>query len=89
MLASSKMTTLFECIKELIQTHGVPMEQALSLVTRNVAKALEMYPRKGCLASGSDADLILLNEDLTFDMVMAKGRIMMEAGRVIEKGYYA
>ena len=85
----AKMTTLFECIKELIHTHSVPMEQALSLVTRNVAKALEMYPRKGCLASGSDADLILLNEDLTFDMVMAKGRIMMEAGRVIKKGYYA
>lgn len=85
----AKMTTLFECIKELIRTHAVPMAQALSFVTRNVAQALELYPRKGCLAVGSDADLILLKDDLSFDMVMAKGRILMEAGRVTEKGYYA
>lgn len=84
----ARMTTLFECIKELIRVHGVPMEQALSLVTRNVAQALEIAPAKGCLAEGSDADLILLNEDMTFNMVMAKGRILMEEGVVKEKGYY-
>ena len=85
----AKMTTLFECIKELIRVHGVPMEQALTLVTRNVAEALEIAPVKGCLAEGSDADLILLNEDLTFHTVMAKGRIMMENGVVKERGYYS
>lgn len=82
------MTTLFACIRELIRAQGVPMEQALALVTENVAKALEIYPRKGCLQEGSDADLILLNEDLTFDTVMAKGRLMMQGGQVLEKGYY-
>ncbi len=85
----AKMTTLFDCIKILMQEYDVPMEQALALVTRNVAQALEIAPAKGCIAEGSDADLILLNEDLTFHTVMARGRIMMEEGIVKEKGYYS
>ncbi len=85
----AKMTTLFECIKNLIREYDVPMEQALALVTRNVAQALEIAPAKGCITEGSDADLILLNEDLSFHTVMARGRIMMEEGIVKEKGYYS
>lgn len=85
----AKMTTLFDCIKILMQEYDVPMEQALALVTRNVAQALEIAPAKGCIAEGSDADLILLNEDLTFHTVMARGRIMMDEGVVKEKGYYS
>ena len=85
----AKMTTLFECIRVLVRDHAVPFEQALALVTRNVARALEIAPAKGCIAEGSDADLILLNEDMTFHTVMARGRIMMEEGVVKEKGYYS
>lgn len=85
----AKMTTLFECIKILMKEYAVPMEQALALVTRNVAQALEIAPTKGCIAEDSDADLILLNEDLSFHTVMARGRIMMEEGVVKEKGYYS
>ena len=85
----AKMTTLFECIRVLVRDHAVPCEQALALVTRNVAHALEIAPAKGCIAEGSDADLILLNEDMTFHTVTARGRIMMEEGVVKEKGYYS
>ena len=85
----AKMTTLFECIRVLVRDHAVPFEQALALVTRNVAQALEIAPAKGCIAEGSDADLILLNDDMTFHTVMARGHIMMEAGVVKEKGYYS
>ncbi|MBQ7049465.1 MAG: beta-aspartyl-peptidase [Firmicutes bacterium] len=85
----AKMTTLFDCIKILMQEYDVPMEQALALVTRNVAQALEIAPAKGCIIEGSDADLLLLNEDLSFHTVMARGRIMMEEGIVKEKGYYS
>ena len=85
----AKMTTLFECIRILVRDHGLALEQALALVTRNVAQALEIAPEKGCLAEDSDADLILLNDDMTFHTVMARGRILMEEGIVKEKGYYS
>ena len=45
--------------------------------TENVAKALGLYPAKGCLAEGSDADLVLLDRDLNVDSVFAKGKRML------------
>lgn len=54
----AKMTSLFGQIKSLVLKKGMPLERALCFVTRNVAQALEIYPRKGCLAPGSDADLV-------------------------------
>ena len=50
------------------------VEQAISLITSNVAKALKLYPRKGALMPGSDADLVLLNEDYTIHQVFALGK---------------
>lgn len=47
----AKMTSLFGQIQSLVKK-GLPLEQALCFVTQNVAQALELYPRKGCLAPG-------------------------------------
>ena len=46
-------------------------------VTENVAKALRLYPAKGCLADGSDADIVLLDGDLNVDSVFAMGKCML------------
>lgn len=47
-----KMDTLYGSIKALITEQGVDMTTALKLVTENVAKGLEIYPRKGALLEG-------------------------------------
>jgi len=72
----------------LVVDFKVPMEEAIQLITSNVAKALELYPRKGCLHPESDADLVLLDEDLQIDTVMAKGRLMMQNKKLLVKGTF-
>ncbi len=84
----AKMTSLFSCIRELVNSNGVVLEDALRLVTQNVATALELYPVKGCIAENSDADFILLNDEMRFDTLFAKGRLMMQGGEVLVHGYY-
>ncbi len=74
----SEISALYQAVHALITRQGVPVEKALSLVTENVARALLLYPRKGCLAPGSDADLLLLNEDYTIDKVFALGKTGQE-----------
>ena len=83
-----KMTSLFGTVKVLVQNHGMPLERAVSLITQNVAKALGLYPKKGCIAKGSDADLVLLDENLEIQTVYAKGKKMMFDKEIIEKDYY-
>jgi len=83
-----KMTTLYQTIRDLIQIEKVPIETALTLITKNVAKGLMQYPKKGCIARGSDADLVLLDQALTIDSVIAKGVCMMREKQMLAKDYY-
>jgi len=51
---------------ELLFTHGVAagrltLERMVELVCANPARIFGLWPRKGCLAPGADADLVLLD----------------------------
>jgi beta-aspartyl-dipeptidase (metallo-type) len=59
-----KMTSLFYTIRNLVSQEGLPLEQALPFVTENVSRALELFPRKGVLQEGADADFVVLDSDL-------------------------
>jgi beta-aspartyl-dipeptidase (metallo-type) len=69
-----------------IRTNKLSLPQALPLVTSNVARVLGIDDRKGGLAPGKDADVLLLTDDLMIDTVLARGRIMVEGGRVVMRG---
>jgi len=69
-----------------IRTNRLSLPQALPLVTSNVARALAIDDRKGALAPGKDADVVLLTEDLMVDTVLARGRVMVRDGRAVAKG---
>lgn len=72
----------------LVKEYGMDIEEALRFFTSNVAKALGIYPRKGNISQGSDGDLLLLNKDLELEYVIAKGKVLMEEGKVVVKGTY-
>ena len=82
------MSNLYAAIRALVKEEGVALEQALPLITENVAKGLEIYPQKGCLSVGSDADLVLLNDELDIDTVFAKGKLMVENKNVLAYSYF-
>jgi beta-aspartyl-dipeptidase (metallo-type) len=69
-----------------IRTNRLSLPQALPLVTANVARVLGIDDRKGALAPGKDADVVLLTEDLMVDTVLARGRIMVRDGQAVAKG---
>lgn len=46
---------------ELVQGHGLPLERFVALTAANPARLNGIYPQKGVVAPGSDADLILID----------------------------
>lgn len=83
-----KMTNLYRTIRRMVTEENVPLETVLPFITSNVAKALAMYPSKGAVQIGSDADLVLLDQDLQVNGVFARGRCMMLDGVVLVKGTF-
>ena len=79
---------MYAQLRSLVLNGGFVLSEALSFFTSNPAKALELFPKKGCIAPGADADLLLMGEALALDTVITRGRVMMEAGELLVKGTY-
>ncbi len=71
--------TLINALKNLIKFTGLPPEKVLPLLTENPARLLGLADRKGAIAPGMDADLVLLGEDLTVDATIAGGEVVYRA----------
>ena len=70
----------------MIRTNQLGLDQALPLVTTNVARVLGIEGRKGSIAPGLDADVVFLDRDLAVDTVVARGRVMVRGGAPLVKG---
>jgi len=52
---------------------GIPLADAVRMATWNTARVLGIEERKGTLAAGADADLVLLDAELKVARVMVRG----------------
>lgn len=82
----SGVDALLKELQYMVKELEIPMDEALSYVTSNVADALEL--KKGRIAVGLDADMLLMTRDMNLQTMIARGKIMMENGKVICKGTY-
>ena len=77
----------FEEVINLHKIGGVPLYDALKLITSNPAKNLGLK-NKGEVKVNSDADLCFLNSDLKLNTVIANGKFMMQDGDLVVKGSF-
>jgi N-acetylglucosamine-6-phosphate deacetylase len=70
-LAGSTLT-LDRALRHMVAL-ALPLNQALRMVTSNPARLLGLEARKGSLAAGADADLVLLDNQLRVAGVMTRG----------------
>lgn len=82
------LTSLLDEVRDAVQQNGVPLEDALKVVTQSPADILKLTG-KGRVQEGLDADLILLDAaTLELETVFAKGQLMMVDGVLLKKGLF-
>jgi N-acetylglucosamine-6-phosphate deacetylase len=74
-LAGSTVT-LDRAIRTMVQDAGASLEQAAQMASLNAARILEWKYRRGILAVGKDADLVVLDADLGVRMTIKSGHIV-------------
>jgi N-acetylglucosamine-6-phosphate deacetylase len=65
--------TLNKAIKNIIETTGLKITDAVRMATVNPAKVIKLD--KGILSSGKPADFVVLDKDLNVEMTIMKGEI--------------
>lgn len=84
-----KISQLYTDIIDSILIKKLDFETVLKTVTSNTAKVLKIYPQKGTLSPGSDADLLVLEEgSLKINAVMINGEFFVKDGKVLRKGIF-
>lgn len=61
-------------LKNLLAWTGRPLEDILPLLTENPARLTGVFDRKGSIAGGKDADLVVLDGENNVETVFLKGR---------------
>ena len=73
-------------LTELLE-RGLPLEDVLPVFTSNVATLLRL-PRKGRIAAGADADLVVLDANHRIRDVFARGRLLVRDGKAVVSGMF-
>lgn len=84
----ASQASLLEEVRDMVTQEGIPASEAILPVTATVANVLKIWPQKGCVAAGSDADFTIVNDDFALQHVWAKGRHMVENGKAIVVGTF-
>ena len=73
-LAGSTIT-LEKAIKVMVKKVGIPITEAVRMASLNPARVLGLDHKKGILAVGKDADLVVMNKDFDVQMTIVNGQI--------------
>lgn len=74
-LAGSIATT-DRLIRTMVEQVEVPLEDAIRMVSETPSKIMNVYDRKGSLAKGKDADILILDESLNIRCIWQMGKII-------------
>jgi beta-aspartyl-dipeptidase (metallo-type) len=74
----AKNQALFDDLIACIRS-GITPTDAFRLATENVAKLLKLYPAKGTLQQGSDADVLIMDEKYQIRMLFSRGKLVLQS----------
>lgn len=69
-----------QAIKNMLDFTGCSFPEAIEMAAMNPAKQLNIADRKGSLAVGKDADIVILDENLDVFMTICRGKLAYQKG---------
>lgn len=79
---------LFRVFTDVLRRGLLPFETAVRVFSTNAAEFYKLG-KKGRIAPGLDADLVVLDADLGLSEVFARGRRMVAGGRLLARGTFS
>lgn len=75
---AGSVATMDRLVRNMVRLAGAPLWDAVAMATATPARVAGLAGKKGSLAPGFDADIVLLDETLQVQAVMARGSFVKE-----------
>jgi beta-aspartyl-dipeptidase (metallo-type) len=86
-LGVGSVQSLWREVRDAILTEGVSIGEAIKVITINTANNL-MLNHKGRIGLEKDADIVILDNELNINDVIAKGKVAMRNKKLLMKGTF-
>jgi N-acetylglucosamine-6-phosphate deacetylase len=72
---TGSVLTMDQALRNVVQLVGVPLHEAVGMLTRNPARSAGVADRKGLLQPGYDADLLIFDAGLQLQATICRGTL--------------
>ncbi len=72
---AGSILTMDQALRNVLALGGLSLSEAVRMLTANPARAAKVADRKGSLRAGFDADLVILDERLSVQATICRGRL--------------
>lgn len=73
---AGSVATTIRLLKTMVTIAGVPLTDAVKMLTLTPARIMNVLETKGQLSSGKDADIVIFDEEFIVEKTMVQGRIV-------------
>ncbi|MCR4443248.1 MAG: beta-aspartyl-peptidase [Peptococcaceae bacterium] len=80
--------SIAEELRNAVLDEKIALTDFLKVVTINPAQRLRLDEKKGSIAEGKDADIVILDKDLKVDTVIARGRLLLKERVPVARGAF-
>ena len=77
---ASSVTTLDECVRNGLARVGLNLGDTVRMATLTPATIVNVADRKGSLAAGKDADIVIMDANVNVQLTVARGQVVFRAG---------
>ena len=75
---AGSVATTDRLVRTMISMAGVSLPDAIKMMTATPARILGVLDKKGELAGGKDADIVIFDEDINVSMTIVRGKVVYE-----------
>lgn len=80
---AGSVATADRLVRNMVNMGGVPLIEALRMISHNPARIMGIADRKGSLVAGKDADVVIFDQDINIKTTIVNGKIVYEAAGLI------
>lgn len=78
---AGSVATADRLVRTMTGLAGVPLPEAIRMITSTPARIMGVGSKKGSLIAGKDADLVIFDRDIRIEMTLIKGKVVYERER--------